>query len=276
MTGQGKATGSRRVAVGTPAIDPLEKPVYLATPVARTPGVRVGRVFGYLGLTLLWLAILGVAVFATVLALPGALSTVDGGLGSSTMWQRSDVWLAPIAVLLVAAVLGYLTVFVLLASVGLLLAAATLFVRSLSPAYRDEQLSMTRRSTRGEAVGPITTAFTGVALSLLPVRMTRWTKIVMIVQFNGWIINGSAFLIGFAWGCLYLFTVGWMLWPASGVALPICIAVSVVLLAWVVVTVWRRRKRFPTVMPESLRGTVYELSWPNTAPQKRTATRTKH
>lgn len=265
------ASRSRRVPLrprAAGAIDPLRAPVYLVPPTRPTAAGRVGRVFGYLGMTLLWLLVLAVVVFATVFALPGALGGGEG-LAASPMWHRSDTWLAPVVLLLVAAIIGYATVFTWLASLGLVLASATAFVRSLSPSYRNERLTITRRSSNGEAVGPITTAFTGVALSLLPVRMTRWAKVFMIVQFNGWIINGSSFVIGFGWGCLYLFTVGWLLWPASGAGLVVCAVVSIVVAGWLVFEIWRRRRRYPTVMPEALRGTVYELSWPNLAPRPR-------
>jgi hypothetical protein len=269
---------TRRVSLtakGPNAIDPLEKPVYLIPVVEPTAARRFGRVFAYFGMSMVWLAVVGVVVFGTIVALPGALGDV-GPLGSSPGFHRSDSWLAFIVIpFAVVPVAGYAAVFLMEASVGVFLAAATLFARSLNPAYRHEQLSMTVRSVGGEAVGPASTAVTGDALSLLPVRMTRWTKIVMIVQFNGWIINTNSIVIGYVWGCLYFFTVGWMLWPATGAGVPICAAVSALLAIWLVVTIWRRRRRYPTVMPTRLEGTVYENSWPNRPRENAPATRAK-
>lgn len=269
-----RPSGPRKRPAPQVAVDPLRPPILLASPVAPTPARLVGRVFGYLGLTVLWLILVGIALFATVFALPGALqsATSDGGIGASPIVHGSDSWLAIIGIpLVLVPIFGFLTVFLVLATFGMALTAAMLFVRSLSPAYRHEQLSMTIRSVGGEAVGPVTTAYTGVGLSLLPVRLTRWSKVVMIIQFNGWIVSGGTLAIGYIWGLVYFFTIGWTLWPATGAAVPICWAITGLLVAWLLFEIWRRRHRYPAVMPMALEGTPYEFSWPNRPAPKKTA-----
>ena len=271
--------GGRRVGMTArrqDAIDPLTAPAYLVQVTEPSGGQRAGRVFAYLGLTVVWLLLLAVVVFATIVVLPAWLASDGTALGASPAFHRSDTWLAFIIIpFLVAPLMGAITFFLVMATFGAVLTSATLFIRSLNPAYRHEQLSTTIKSVHGEAVGGVATAFTGVALSQLPVRLTRWTKVLLIVQFNGWILNGNMFVLGLIWGWLYFFTVGWMLWPATGAAVPVCAVVSVLLLALLVVVAWRRRKRFPPVMPEGLMGTTYERSWPNRPAEKKTAARRK-
>jgi hypothetical protein len=232
------------------------------------------RPLGYLLMTLVWSCIFLMAVFALIIALPFWLSDGlgGGGLGAAPGFHRSDSWLAFIAIpVFVVPLLGCITVFAICASLGLALSAATLFVRSLLPSYRHERVSATIGSTGGEAVGPVSTAFTGVGLSLLPVRLTRWSKLLLILQFNGWIINGNLMMVGLAWGCCYVFSVGWMLWPATGAAVWVCAALSLLLAAWLVTELWRRRAAYAEVMPAQLRGTPYEYSWPNRPAPKTTS-----
>ena len=277
-SGQDKPGGARRVGMtarAQSAIDPLTEPAYLVRVTEPSGGRRVGRIFGYLGLTVLWFVLLAVAVFATIVVLPAMLDSDGTGLGASPGVQRSDAWLGLIIIpFLVAPLIGIFAFFLVMATLGTVLTSATLFLRSLNPAYRHEQLSTTIKSVHGEAVGGVATAFTGVALSQLPVRLTRWTKILLIIQFNGWILNANMLVIGLLWGWLYFFTFGWMLWPATGAAVPVCVVVSILLLALLVVVAWRRRTQFAPVMPERLRGTAYERSWPN-RPAEKARTRRK-
>lgn len=244
-------------------INDLRSPVYLANVVAPSPAARVGRIFGYLGLVVVWAAILAVGIFATVLALPGAAgAAAPEGLSDSQLFRHSDTWLAVFVLPLLALIFGAISVFIVTASLGALLAAATLFVRSLNPAYAGEQLSLSILTKDGEAVGPESTAFTGVALSLIPVRLTRWTKIIVMIQFNAWLINSTLLLIGFLWGCTYLFAVGWMLWPVTGAGAVVCAVLSALPLVGIVWVVWRRRARFAEVVPTGAENSVYLNSWP--------------
>ncbi|NYG07970.1 ABC-type multidrug transport system fused ATPase/permease subunit [Phycicoccus badiiscoriae] len=260
-----RPTKAKGPTVSDVAVDPLREPVFLVPAVPPSRARLVGRVFAYLGLTVLWLVLLAIALFATVAALPGAAgsATSDGGLAASHAFHRSDSWLAIIFIPLLVPLFGFVAVFLVQATFGMVLTSAMLFLRSLNPAYRHEQLSMTIRSSDGEAVGPALTAVTGVGLSLVPVRLTRLSKVATIIQFNGWIVNGSTFAIGFIWGLVYFFTITWTLWPATGTAAPICQVVTGLLGAWMLFEIWRRRHRYPGVMPAQLEGTAYERSWPN-------------
>jgi hypothetical protein len=267
--GAGAGPSPRRrvsAAASRHTVDQLTRPAYLTAPSEPVKATLALRPFGYLLMTLVWSCVLLLVVFALIIALPFWLSDGlgAGGLGAAPGFHRSDSWLAFIAIpVFVVPLLGCITVFAICASLGLALGTATLFVRSLLPSYRHERLSTTIRSTGGEAVGPVSTAFTGVGLSLLPVRLTRWSKLVLILQFNGWIINGNLMTVGLAWGCCYVFSVGWMLWPASGAAVWVCAAFSLLLAGWLVRELWRRRAAYADVMPAQLRGTRYEYSWPN-------------
>lgn len=263
---------SRRVSKQPPsadAVNPLREPVYLQPPVQPTQGQVVGRVFGYLGMAVLWLLILGMALFITVGILALGVGDDIGDLPAVKGWNA--VIGLVMMVFLGAPVMGFATVFLALWTAGMALSAATLFVRSLNPRYRHEQLSTSRRSRAGEAVGGISTAVTGVSLSLLPVRLTRWAKVVTMIRFNGSVLNLNTLVIGYAWGLFYLFTVVWPRWPASGAGVPVCTAISILLFAVFIGAIWWRRGSYAEVMPEELEGTVYQRSWPNkpVAPAKK-------
>jgi hypothetical protein len=236
--------------------------------VSRVPARRAplwARPLGYGALTIVWLVLLLLSIAVTVLALPLALigASGDGELQHAPMFARSD-WPATVVVIavLVAPLIGVLTMLLGCASLGTLLSAATLFVRSLRPRYRDERLSFSFWS-RGETAGPVSTAFTGTATSLLPIRMTRWTKVVTIIRFNGWVINAGMFVLGPVWGIGYFWTVGWTLWPAEGAVAVVCAAGSGVVALLLLGLLWRRRHRYAEVMPGGWQDTPYGRSWPN-------------
>lgn len=106
-------------------------------------------------------------------------------------------------------------------------------------------------------------------MSLVPIRMTRWSKIATIIRFNGFVLNGNMFVLGLIWGVGYFWTMTWALWPARGIAEFLCAIVSVAIAVTFCWVAWRRRHKFPRVMPEMLLKTAYEQSWPNTpAPTK--------
>lgn len=249
-------------------IDPLTGPLTLVP--THEPGrtAVILRPIGYLLIAVVWVVLFAAVLGVTVIALPAALhdSTAHGGLQAYPGFHRDDTWVAFIAIPMVMAVLGTISYLLILASLGNMLAALTLAARALRPSFRHEKLSISIRAAGGEAIGPASTAATGVSLSLLPVRLTRWTKIVMIVQFNGWLPNGSMFAIGSLWGALYIFTVGWVLWPATGIPLILCAVGSGVLAVGIVALIWRRRATFPAVMPSELENTAYRWSWPNKKP----------
>jgi hypothetical protein len=243
----------------------LREPTPLISPVPPRRAPLWTRPLGYGALTLVWLALFALSITVTLFALPLALigASGDGELQHAPMFARSD-WPATVVVIavLVAPLIGILTMLLGCASLGTLLSAATLFVRSLRTRYRDERLSFSVW-TRGETVGPATTALTGTATSLLPIRLTRWTKVVTIIRFNGWVINAGMFILGPVWGLGYFWTVGWTLWPARGAVAVGCAIGSVIaalLLLWLL---WHRRRRYAAVMPGGWQKTPYGRSWPN-------------
>jgi len=222
-------------------------------------------------MTLVWLVLFLVTTAITIVALPAALSaTLDGGpLTDTPMFARSDWPATLIVIALVAApILGVVTLLLAAATVGVLLSAATLFVRSLNPRYRDERLSLSVW-TRGETVGPASIAVTGATMSLLPIRMTRWSKAVTIMRFNGWIPNLSLFLLGVVWGLGYIGTVAWMLWPVHGITAVLCAVGTALVAAGLLAIAWARRRHYADVMPGSWRRSAYAASWPNRPPQGR-------
>jgi MFS family permease len=228
---------------------------------------RLLRPFGYLLILLVWTALFVIVVVITLFSLPLALQANDGAAGfqASPLFHGSDSWMAYFVVpLFLMPIFGSISYVLVLASLGMMLASATLFGRSLRPSYAHERLSATLFGSRTGLIG---SGLTSPGLSLLPLRLTRWSKLVMIVQFNGWVVNAGTFVIGPIWGALYLFTVGWAEWPVSGTAMAVCVGITTVLSALLVVAVWRRRHDFPRVMPDAFNNTVYEWSWPNQPPE---------
>ena len=223
------------------------------------------RPLGYGLVTIVWLILFLICASVMLFVFPAVMNgTLDGqGLVHAKMFQRSD-WPATLVIiaLLVVPIFGTITYLLLGASFGSFLSALTLFGRSINPRYADERLSFSMWS-RGETTGPASTALTGVTMSLIPVRMTRWSKIVATIYFNGFIPNANMFILGTVWGVGYFWTIAWALWPARGFLELLCAILSTAIgltLCWIA---WRRRRRFAEVMPEKLRKTPYEDSWPN-------------
>jgi len=248
----------------------LREPTPIVEPVPGRRWPLWTRPLGYGLMTIVWFALLVLGgVGACIVVLPTQLSGIgDGRLAHAPMFDRSD-WLATVIVLFVVAapVLGAATYFLVLACLGITLSSATLFARSLRPRYRDERLSFSIW-TRGQSVGPMSTYFTGVTYSLVPIRITRWSKVVTIIRFNGFVVNGGHVVLGPLWGLGYFWTIGWMLWPAHGVALVICAAISALIAAALVALIWRRRHVFADAMPTPFERTVYGKSWPNRPPSR--------
>jgi hypothetical protein len=248
----------------------LREPLYLLPPDTRAASPKaVGwRPLGYLSLTIVWVLLSLIALAVTVLVLPWRL-TVDGAgsLGESPGFHGNPV-IGAVVVLLLGPVVGAICAVVLCVTIGSALGSATYFCRSLLPSYRGERLTFTSFSQGAEATGPASLFGLRTAFSLIPVRLTRWTKIATVITAQGLVVNVTLWILGFWWGVFYVFTVGWMLWPAQGVAAVVCTIISVVLFAVFVYVVWRNRGTYADVMPAAYRGTPYERSWPNRPRQK--------
>ncbi|UAJ79519.1 hypothetical protein IT072_20460 [Leifsonia sp. ZF2019] len=255
----------------------LREPTPIAQPVPARRAPLWLRPFGYALATAVWFLLFLICGGIMVFALPAAMSgTLDGqGLLHARMFQPSD-WPVTVAVIAIAVVpvFGSLTYLLLAGTLGVFLSALTLLGRSLHPRYADERLSLSIWS-RGETIGPPPTALTGTSLSLVPIRMTRWSKIATIISFNGFIPNSNMFVLGTVWGYGYFFTVTWLLWPASGTAAVICGIASLAIALALCWMAWHRRHRFPDVMPGTLQDTAYATSWPNSRGTKASGRTTK-
>lgn len=243
----------------------LHEPVYLSSPEARATSGKavVFRPLGYLTLTIVWVVLTVASLAVAVLVLPWRLTVeLAGPLGASPGFAGNP-FAAAVVGLVLGPVLGAVSGTILCVSIGSALSSATYLGRSLLPAYRREKLSFTSFSQGAEATGPASQFGLRTAFSLIPVRLTRWTKITTLIAAQGQVVNVTMWVLGFWWGIFYVFTVGWMLWPAQGAAAVVCTVVSVLLFAVFACFVWRYRRSYPTIMPAAYRGTPYERSWPN-------------
>ncbi|NYG07972.1 hypothetical protein BJ986_002459 [Phycicoccus badiiscoriae] len=259
-----RAQGKSRAAKDAQFAD-LREPVYLLAPEARgTSGKAVvWRPLGYLTLTVVWVVLAVASLALAVLVLPWRLTGDGAGpMGTSPGFAGSPLR-GVVVGLIIGPVIGAVSATFLCVSIGSALSSATYLGRSLLPAYRREKLSFTTFSQGAEATGPASMFGFRTAFSLIPVRLTRWTKIATLIAAQGQVVNVRLWVLGFWWGIFYVFTVGWMLWPAQGAASVVCTAVSVLLFAVLAYFVWRNRRNYPTIMPAAYRGTPYERSWPN-------------
>lgn len=160
------------------------------------------RPFGYLLIGLVWLTIwlvgIGLLVGSVLfLAYDDPESLVNGGDGNAV---------ARFFGLLVAAAFAALAIgpggwHIITASWPLAVLSFTYAVRALRPSYASEKLSYTAYAVRGSTFGPPTVG--DVAMSLQPVRTSRFTDAVMRFYVAGWTVDGRMLLAmlpaGFAW-----------------------------------------------------------------------------
>lgn len=173
------------------------------------------RPFGYLLTSLIWTA-LSLVVLALPAALPlGLLST--GGRPTSEILASFDPLIAVLSILLfgvvIAPLLGYAFLALPFACIPLAVLSFTYVARSLRPGYRRERLSTSEWSR--EVIGPLTVLPT--AMSLLPVRMTRWTRFWAGLYLLGWMPGRRLLVAAVPAGLGYFVTVIWMMWPLHSV-----------------------------------------------------------
>jgi hypothetical protein len=161
------------------------------------------RPLGYLLIGLVWVAIWLVAVLLLVGSVP-VLAFDDGlveGVGDRLSNPVEAVVFLLILVPILAAAVGAGGWYVLTASWPLAVLSVVYVIRALNPAYAGEKLSFTARGAWGSTFGPPT--LSGVALSLQPVRTTRFTDRVMRFYVAGWSFDGRMILAmlpaGVAW-----------------------------------------------------------------------------
>ncbi|MFP3466293.1 hypothetical protein [Leifsonia sp. SIMBA_070] len=207
-----------------------------------TPAGRALRPFGYLLVAIVWTAI-GAVTLLLPAALPFGLSSSGDGFSSREFVTGGDpvsmILFAVIVVVLLIPLLGYLFVALPLASVPLAVLAWTYVARSLRPAYAGERLSSTGWSR--DVIGPVTVGQT--ALSLLPVRLTPWTRFWTELMFLGWRPSRGVLIAGLPYGLASFLVAGWLLWPVGAGAAIVWTVVTAALVAVSVVLVVRAFRR---------------------------------
>jgi hypothetical protein len=243
----------------------LREPAYLLSPEARAASAMAvaWRPLGYLTLTIVWVVLAVISVVVAVLVLPWRLTAGDAGPLGDSPGFAGNPFVGAVVGLIIGPVIGAVSGVFLCVSVGSALSSVTYFCRSLLPAYSGEKLSFSAFSQGAEATGPASAFGFRTAFSLIPVRLTRWTKIATLIAAQGQVVNVTLWVLGFWWGIFYVFTVGWLLWPVQGTASVVCAGISVLLFAVFWYFVGRNRHRYPDVMPAAYRGTLFERSWPN-------------
>lgn len=163
------------------------------------------RPFGYLLIGLVWLTIWLFAVGLLVgsvgfLAYDDPESLRTGGQGGDTVPVGQAITLF-VGAIFVATIIGPGGWHILTASWPLAVLSFVYVVRSLRPSYAGEKLSFTAYGFRGSTFGPPTAG--DIALSLQPVRPSRFTDGVMRFYIAGWGWNGRLLLAmlpaGLAW-----------------------------------------------------------------------------
>ncbi|RYV52999.1 hypothetical protein [Pengzhenrongella frigida] len=226
-------------------ISAVRGPARTLQPGERLPVSRlILRPFGYFAMGTIWVA-LWLIILAMAAALPIALSDRHPiGLADTPLSAAAgivDLQANPLKLILVVVLLGPPLALLFGWIVGMFaltawpLAALSFvyFARSLRPSYAGEALSGTSRST--EAIGPLT--ITSKAMSLLPVRGSWLTDVLMKAYIMGWTptfrLIGSCFWLGLG----YLFATIWFAWPVTN---PVVVALfAVVSLGLAGYTVYR-------------------------------------
>lgn len=210
---------------------------------------RVLRPFGYLLIGLVWTAI-GLVTLLLPAALPFGLWSTDPERSTQDFLAGTDLlplllFLAFALVVLVP-LLGYVFVALPLASVPLAVLSFTYVVRSLMPRYAGERLSSTGWSRN--VIGPPTIGPT--ALSLLPVRLTPWTRLWAGLMMLGWRPNRGILIAGLPLGLASFLVSGWLFWPVDTVGAVVWSVVTAALLAATIVLVVRAyRERVSGLLP---------------------------
>jgi hypothetical protein len=206
----------------TRAREPQKLPVADAgTGRTSTPPARwevVLRPFGYLLVAAIWAALFAVTLVLPLL-LPFGLRSDNPDYATTGFFDNLDVVVGVLfgvfALLVLVPIFGYIFIALPLASGPLMVLALTYVVRSLRPSYAGTRLSATGWSR--EAIGPITVFPT--ALSLIPLRMTGWSRFWLGAALIGWRPSLRLLYAAYAAGLGYFLTVGWVMWPVRSPAL---------------------------------------------------------
>ncbi len=208
---------------------------------AATPpsaGSRALRPFGYLIVALVW-TVLGIVTLLLPAALPFGLWSTNPDFSSREFVTGGDAVVTVLfllfSVVVLVPLLGYAFVALPLASVPLAVLAWTYVVRSLQPGYAGERLSSTGWSR--DVIGPPTLGPT--ALSLLPVRLTPWTRFWTELMLLGWRPRLAMLWAGIPYGLASFLVAGWLFWPVGTVGAVVWIVVTAALVVATVVLLVR-------------------------------------
>ncbi|MGO4592886.1 hypothetical protein AB4Z18_03595 [Leifsonia sp. 2TAF2] len=217
---------------------------------------RVLRPVGYLLIAVVWTA-LGLITLLLPAALPFALWSTNPEFSSRDFVTGDDVVVTVLfllfAVVVLVPLLGYAFVALPLASIPLAVLSWTYVVRSLLPSYAGERLSSTGWSR--SVIGPPTLGPT--ALSLLPVRLTPWTRFWTELMLLGWRPGRGVLLAGIPYGLASFLVAGWLFWPVGTVGAIVWWIITVALVAvsvTLVVRAFRARVSGRRPVPEAVRG----------------------
>jgi len=203
---------------------------------------RVLRPFGYLLVAVVWTA-LGAVTLLLPAALPFGLWSTDPERSAQDLVAGGAVLpvllFAVFALVVLVPLLGYAFVALPLASIPLAMLSWTYVARSLSPRYAGERLSSTGWSRN--VIGPPSIGET--ALSLLPVRLTPWTRFWTDLMLLGWRPSRALFVAGYPYGLASFAVAGWLYTPgAVGTAVwAVVIAALVVTTIVLLVRAFRQR-----------------------------------
>lgn len=209
---------------------------------AATPPSSVARAlrpFGYLTMALVW-SLIGLVTLLLPAALSLGLWSTDPEFSSREFAAGADAGVAILfflfTLIVLVPVVGHAFVALPLMAVSLAVLSWTYTARSLMPSYAGERLSRTGWAAPGDVLGPPT--FTPMAVSLLPVRLTPWTRCWTKLVLIGWAPSLAVLIAGFPCGLASFLLPGWLFWPARGPVATIAwsaVTAALVIATWVLV-----------------------------------------
>lgn len=180
-----------------------------------------------------WFVLFLVVAGLTLVALPLAFADLghlrDSPGAVTALADPSEGMAALLIMLLLPVVWGGLFAFLLVATGAMAGLSLVFVVRAMNPDYAAEKLSYT--TVRDDVMGG--PRVSGVGMSLQPVRSTLVSDFLVRAYWAGWKPSLKLYLGATILGAAYLFTVGWVYWPAEGLFWQlVCGTVSLTLLAW--------------------------------------------
>lgn len=165
------------------------------------------RPFGYLFVTLVYLALFAVMV---VLGWGGLFLGLDHGFGTAD--DAPGLLVCLLVVVVVSPILGPALVLISTLTLSLTMLGGLALVRSLMPRYADTPLTHTVWSD--SAVGP--PRLTKGALSLLPTRPGRFADVALALNLGAQGSTWRTYAACIWLGAADMVTAGWIRWPATG------------------------------------------------------------